>query len=662
MKTYNNQFALDVYRINQQAMKIGLNPLDPCSHLKEIEVDFDRIDQICSDIHDLLNESSKNTTDHPEVITAFNQLGKDLLKALLTEELQDEFRQYRDKNYHFLHICLDDSLAYIPWELMCLDGEYLACIFNIGRKIRTRQERSSSLLKEKDPPFSMLIITNAKDTLKKTKKESQMIRKILDKQLSETIQARADSRITIDSFFKKIKHIDMIHYAGHSEFNLDNPENSGWKLSDGYFSTFDIIRLKQKKLIPSFVFSNSCQSGRFAHWQAFENKKKYSFGMAHEWMLAGVKHLIATLWEIRDATGSEFAQFFYENLAGNISIGEALKNARIQLRTKCPNDLCWATYVLYGDPTYSYHSSVRGDSPNPNRGIRKSLPFPLNDYHKFYITLGMLILALLICLFIKQITDQPILQRPEITNTIKTPTDCNSKIYIDIKNFLDNREMELSKWIIANRKEKKIKLNPFSSPMLTIIVQFDSPFSVLNQRQEGAIKSQLRQAILKKTPFSCLENENMFKISVENVFNDSLENLLSSQYFLFIVMHSFEKDIQLSLRLVDHTRNIRDEWNVTIQKGIISKQHDHLCHKLIQTLKATYQKQLPFKATVLSIQNDEIIIDVGSLHGVPSGQKFQTLNKQNIFEIDFLGQKQSFIYTQRFGQTVYKGLKLIGVD
>jgi len=653
MSTNSNQIVLDAFKENN-AIKLGLNAVTTCSQLKENNVDFENIDTICQNIYALLNESSKNESDHPDVFTQFNQLGKDLIDAILPDTIQNDLRHYKDNNNIVLHLCLDEDLAYIPWELMNLDGECLCCTFNIGRKIRTVFETSSSQAENKKIPFSMLIVTNASDMLKQSKKECQVIRQIIDKKFSKTIRASSNSRISPDLLFSKIQQMNMVHFAGHSEYHPDQPERTGWKLFNGYFTSTDIIKLKKKKRVPSFIFSNSCQSGRFSDWRRFANAKQFFFGMAHEWMLAGVEHLIATLWEIRDSTGSQFSPYFYENLAANVPIGEALRKARIQLKEKHPDDLCWASYVLYGDPSYSYYADRRGTTDSV-RSSKKVLTGKL-DVQKIHFIVGLMLSMILVIMIGKEIIPFHLSFNKE-----KSPTE-QIIDHTTIQQILDDKQRNLSEWIMKHRKSMDVRPDPFSSPLLTMIVEFDSPFSLLNANHEASIKSTIRKNIKEHTAFTCLEKDKLESLVFEASIGNDFSNFLAAQYFLFIAMETHKNRIDLTMRLVDQTRNDWDQWQVSIQQGFIAKQEAALCQQLIQSLKEIHASQLPLRAVVSKVENDGVIINIGELHGVRHGYKFQTLDKKIVFDISFLMKKQCYIVDNRLDASIHEGLRLVSVE
>jgi len=58
-------------------------------------------------------------------------------------------------------------------------------------------------------------------------------------------------------------------------------------------------------------------------------------------MISGVQHYIGTICEIVDIEGSQFANYFYKELAAGKSIGESVKLARKNLINENPNDIGW---------------------------------------------------------------------------------------------------------------------------------------------------------------------------------------------------------------------------------------------------------------------------------------------------------------------------------
>ena len=83
------------------------------------------------------------------------------------------------------------------------------------------------------------------------------------------------------------------------------------------------------------------------------------FGLANAFLLAGVKHYVGTFWEISDEPSSHFALEFYKNLISDMTIGEAVRKSRLELiREYGEESIVWASYVLYGDPTFNYKAEI----------------------------------------------------------------------------------------------------------------------------------------------------------------------------------------------------------------------------------------------------------------------------------------------------------------
>ena len=83
--------------------------------------------------------------------------------------------------------------------------------------------------------------------------------------------------------------------------------------------------------MPALIFSNACQSARTEEWTLREYFQEEIFGLANAFVLAGVKHYIGTFWEILDEPSSKFALEFYKNLISGMTIGEAIRKARLTL-------------------------------------------------------------------------------------------------------------------------------------------------------------------------------------------------------------------------------------------------------------------------------------------------------------------------------------------
>lgn len=145
---------------------------------------------------------------------------------------------------------------------------------------------------------------------------------------------------------------DVIHYAGHASFNENEPDLSGLLLHDGEFYSQKIRRLLDGQPL---VFLNACQSGRAANEKAAQQVGYFhepAEGLASAFIYGGAGGCIGSLWPIYDRPAAEFAIEFYRQVLRGHMIGEAMLEARRKIRLNFPNEITWAAFVLYGDPTF----------------------------------------------------------------------------------------------------------------------------------------------------------------------------------------------------------------------------------------------------------------------------------------------------------------------
>jgi len=109
-----------------------------------------------------------------------------------------------------------------------------------------------------------------------------------------------DKDITQARMKQHLEEYDLVHYAGHADYNNLNPSLSGWQLKDGKLITSDIVDLAQTVTLPALVFSNSCQSGQTSAWQADDLIKNRIHGLADAFLMSGVQHYVGAFWNVYD--------------------------------------------------------------------------------------------------------------------------------------------------------------------------------------------------------------------------------------------------------------------------------------------------------------------------------------------------------------------------
>jgi class 3 adenylate cyclase/tetratricopeptide (TPR) repeat protein len=337
------------------------------------------IEQRCHQLVETLNKANRRGRVTHQVLTKLRDIGQIMYDELLTFNVKEALRNSSSEN---LIITIDDQLIHIPWELLHDGNQFLCLRFNMGRVVRTRQPISGAHRRKLEQPLDMLILADPTGDLKGAYTEGIQIRDFMDQSPELIRTTLRSSDATSESITIKLRNYDLIHFAGHSDYDLLHPQNSGWRLQGGLLKTDDIIRMAGSAGMPAMVFANACQSARTERWNLQESFEKKIFGMANAFLVAGVKHYIGTFWEVPDEPSSRFAIEFYNCLFGDLSVGEALRKARQALIALYGEEtIVWASYVLYGDPTFDYmhqsrmlippaHETVPTDYLHPPAGDR----------------------------------------------------------------------------------------------------------------------------------------------------------------------------------------------------------------------------------------------------------------------------------------------------
>jgi hypothetical protein len=99
---------------------------------------------------------------------------------------------------------------------------------------------------------------------------------------------------------------------------------------------------------PVFFVMNACETAAASTPAAGAWKERYDiFGLARAFLETGAY----LRWKVGDQGAAAFAQAFYGAFVKGVSLGRALQEGRIACRkATSPDDLSWASYLLYGDP------------------------------------------------------------------------------------------------------------------------------------------------------------------------------------------------------------------------------------------------------------------------------------------------------------------------
>ena len=341
-------------------------------HYEQTDVSMDWVKTRCREMVDSLNKVNRKGLISREILKRGREVGQVFSDELLTPNVKEKLKNSKAEH---LILTLDDQLVHVPWELFYDGRQFLCQRFSMGRLVKTRQsvgERRSRILAR---PLKMLVLADPGGDLKSAYDEGAWIRKTMDQKKDLVNTTLRSGSITPDFIKHKIRNFDLIHFAGHSDYDPQHPGESGWRLTDGSFKAEDITKMAGTGAMPALIFSNACQSARTEEWGLRDSFQEEIFELANVFLLAGVKHYIGTFWEIMDEPSSRFAAEFYKYFMAGMTMGEAVREARHALiREFGEENIVWASYLLYGDPTSNYMDLIKACEPREEPKSPPSAP------------------------------------------------------------------------------------------------------------------------------------------------------------------------------------------------------------------------------------------------------------------------------------------------
>ncbi len=320
-------------------------------HYSQCEVSQPEINKLCLEVVNILNKAGKGCDSNPGLIKNLQKTGQLLWDQLLTRPIKERLKHAQISD---LILSLDEELVNIPWELLYDGNNFLCLQFNLGRLIRTKEQVSVPQYRSASGVPKMLILANPTNDLKSAYLEGTSIRKQFDqKRKYISIDFKSTS---IDKLYvkKNLRDYDIVHFAGHCEYDYGSPENTGWVLNDGKFSTSDILAMGSTAAFPSLIFSNSCHSAESRADLIDEDYQRKNYSLASAFLFSGVRHYIGAICKIEDTVSLAFSAEFYTHLISGRSVGESIRLSRLRLIKQYGQEtIPWTNYLLYGDPNFA---------------------------------------------------------------------------------------------------------------------------------------------------------------------------------------------------------------------------------------------------------------------------------------------------------------------
>ena len=249
----------------------------------------------------------------------------------------------------------------IPWELLFDGQDFLCRRFSMGRLVSTQQALVERQERRPEQSLRMLIVADPQGDLPAAAREGKTIREDLAGE-AERLRVDLRHRVGTASVKAALAQYDVLHYAGHADYDLQEPAQSGWRLADGKLTARDVMQLGTRPRCRPWSSAMPASRARRRRGPLSQEAEQGIYGLANAFLLAGAQHYIGSFWEIPDQPSSTFAIAFYRALAQGTGVGEALRRARQALAERYGEEsVVWASYVLYGDPTCRYLEAMEDE-------------------------------------------------------------------------------------------------------------------------------------------------------------------------------------------------------------------------------------------------------------------------------------------------------------
>jgi ATP-dependent Clp protease ATP-binding subunit ClpA len=296
--------------------------------------------------------------------------GRALYRVIVPREVRD----YLSRSG--ANVVVQAEFSDVPWELLHDGSSFLGSHRAVGRRVTLEYARPEIMIENLPLPVTtpeVLIIANPTGDAPGT----VQIANRLATMLKTAPGAKGGCRPRIltgpeASYTEVTGGIEdgyrIIHFGCHGRLN---GQTSRLVLADDILSTNDISEaLRQSPDRHPFVFLGACLTDRAdGNQDAWRRQVGLADSVAGAFTKAGAAAVVATLFEIKDASAAVFAEMFYGHLLHGLAVGEALRRAKADFREGNPGDTTWAAYVLYGDPTWQIFENLYRSQFKPHTRV-----------------------------------------------------------------------------------------------------------------------------------------------------------------------------------------------------------------------------------------------------------------------------------------------------
>lgn len=323
----------------------GDDPIASC----EWPGEADEIWSVAREAYDLISSTNRKGQGAFQTVT-LESLGARLFDLLFSPDFQEILRH---TSAEYLVLSLDRTSLFIPWELIHDGNDFLCCRFSMGRILRDSTGGRNQPQKGSGGKIPIAIVADPQKNLPVAAEEGDALHRLFGS-LPDVDLHLLRGPVSLSEAQGCLSGFDIFHFCGHGEIPGEGGFESAWRLSDGSISALDILEQgRDRRSLPRLVFSNACHTGVASHenLSSLPGSSTLSESLAEAFLSSGTSHFVGAVSDLLDESGQEFANAFYPKAIARDSLGNAIRQARLEVRSrKNEADLVWAQYVLYGDP------------------------------------------------------------------------------------------------------------------------------------------------------------------------------------------------------------------------------------------------------------------------------------------------------------------------
>ena len=266
-----------------------------------------------------------------------------------------------------VRLIVDRATASFPWEMACFrsrsdsgGARWLGLDRALTRQFRTMLSRPPGATPPLNEQVRVLVIADPAPEpelqLPYARREGRHVVETLRRLNRPELRIDVESRIgsgecDIVEVLALILTggFDIVHYAGHGDYDPADPMTAGWIFGrDQVVTARDIFRARR---VPRLVFANACFSGAI-YGGAAHDTLELSHGLAtiaQAFFERGVPNYLGSGWPVNDAQAATFAGEFYKGVLGARTLREAISAARGTIYAEARGST-WGAYQLYGNP------------------------------------------------------------------------------------------------------------------------------------------------------------------------------------------------------------------------------------------------------------------------------------------------------------------------